>query len=466
MSEYKPKILLVSAEVAPYAKTGGLGEVIDILHKELRKQGADTRVVFPKYKNIAEFNTLEQIGNVSVNIAGNHHPGQIFTVDDPTDHIYTIGNDDMFFRDAFYGYLDDHYRFYFFTLAVFDMLKQIDFKPDIINFNDWQTGLGSFYLKEALADDSFFSDISTVFSIHNIQHQGNFGAEALQQLGISPYYFNPSMLEFYGRFNFMKAGIVFSDAVTTVSKTYAKEIQTPRYAYGLDGVIKNRADDLYGIINGISYDDVAVAPVVKDRAYLQQKLGLSVEDKPVISLVTRLVEQKGIDIIAQSLDEILSRDIQLVVLGVGEDRYEGLFHDYGSRYNNLSAHIYFNTDLSLDIYKHSDMFLMPSLFEPCGIAQMISMKYGTVPIVRKTGGLNDTVQHFDEQTKQGNGFVFNDYDSIGLVWAVDQALATYHNKDNWQHVVKNATASSFSVTKTAQEYLDMYNQVITTKKKV
>ena len=419
MNESKPKILLVSSEVAPYAKTGGLGEVINILHTELRKQGVDARVVFPRYKNIACFNTLEQIGEVIVNVAGKTQGGQILAVDNPADHIYAIGNEDMFFRDGFYGYPDDHYRFYFFTVAVLAMIKSLDFKPDIINFNDWQVGLGAFYLKEALIDDPFFADIATVFSIHNIQHQGSFGADALDQIGIDPYYFNLHMLECYGRLNFMKAGIVFNDAVTTVSKTYAKEIQTPFYSYGLDGVIKSRRQDLYGIINGISYDDVMAEPVVKDRAALQQRLGLPVEDRPVVALITRLVEQKGIDIIAHSLDQLLSRGLQLVVLGVGEERYERLFHDYASRYHNLSAHLYFNTELSLDIYKHSDMFLMPSLFEPCGIAQMIAMKYGTVPIVRKTGGLDDTVKHFDPESRWGNGFVFNDYDSGGLVWAVD-----------------------------------------------
>ena len=460
MNKNKLKILIVSAEVAPYAKTGGLGEVIDILHKELRNQGVDARVVFPKYKGMSRFNTLEQIGNVSVDIAGKKLFGNIFSVDDPSNCIYSIGNDDLFLRDGFYGYMDDHYRFYFFTLAVFAMLKEINFKPDIINFNDWQTGLGSFYLKEAMSDDPFFLDIATTFSIHNIQHQGDFAADAMYHLGIDSYYFNPNMLEFYGRLNFMKAGIVFSDAITTVSKTYAKEIQTSRYSYGLNGVIKNRASDLHGIINGINYDDVSNGPIQKNRTYLQQKIGLPIEDKPIIGLVTRLVEQKGIDIIAQSLDQILSRNIQVAVLGVGEERYEKLFYDYAQKYQNLVSHIYFDTEISLDIYKHSDLFLMPSLFEPCGIAQMISMKYGTVPIVRKTGGLDDTVKHFDKETKQGNGFVFNDYDSGGLIWAIDQALFTYYNNDDWSYVVKNAISSKFSASDTAKQYLDMYQSVI------
>ena len=459
-----PKVLLVSAEVAPYAKTGGLGEVIDILHKELRKQGVDARVVLPKYKNLQRFNTLEQIGHVSVSIAGHQHMGQILSVDDPSEHVYAIGNDDMFFRDSFYGYADDHYRFYFFTLAVLQMIKQLDFKPDIINFNDWQTGLGSFYLREALSDDPFFKDIKTVFSIHNIQHQGNFAPDALYQLGIDPYYFNPEMLEFHARLNMMKGGVVFSDAVSTVSKTYAREIQTPQYAYGLDGVIKSRADDLYGILNGICYDDVASGPIVKDRAYLQRKLGLPVEDKPVIGLVTRLAEQKGIDIIGHALDEILQRDVQLAVLGLGEARYEKLFSDYAARYPNLSAHMYFNTETSLDIYKNSDLFLMPSLFEPCGLSQMTAMKYGTVPIVHRTGGLEDTVTHYDGATGQGNGFVFNDYDGGGLIWALDQALMTYHDPTHWGNVQRNARASKFSVEQMASNYIDMYKDVLRQKK--
>lgn len=460
-----PKVLLVSAEVAPYAKTGGLGEVIDILHKELRRQGADARVVLPKYKNLQRFTSQEKLGEVSVNIAGRQHEAHILALDNPAHHIYAIGNDDMFFRDSFYGYADDHYRFYFFTLAVLQMIKALDFKPDIINFNDWQTGLGSFYLQEALSDDPFFKDIATVFSIHNIQHQGSFGADALAQLGIDNYYFNMDMLEFHGRMNMMKAGIVFSHGINTVSKTYAREIQTPRYAYGLDGVIKSRNQDLYGILNGISYDDVVGNPVVKDKAYLQERVGLPIEDKPVIGLVTRLAEQKGIDIIDQALDKILQRDVQLVVLGTGEARYERMFNDYATRYANLASHMYFNTEISLDIYKNSDLFLMPSLFEPCGLAQMISMKYGTVPIVHKTGGLEDTVIHYNGDTQQGNGFVFNDYDDGGLIWALDQALMTYRDPVHWQKVKQNALDSQFSVEQAATDYLQMYRRIISKQQK-
>ncbi|MCL1995698.1 MAG: glycogen synthase [Defluviitaleaceae bacterium] len=458
------KVLIAASEVAPYSKTGGLGDVMHILPQELRSQNVDARVVFPKYKSFSKFETVTQIRKFSIGIKWSHWDTQVFQVDEVEKGVYAIGNDHFFDRDNLYGYEDDSVRFYFFTMALFEMLKQIDFKPNLIHFNDWQLGLGSFYLKEAVVDDPFYKDIATVFSIHNIQHQGSFNPEVLDTLDISKYYFNHEMLEHYGKVSFMKAGIVYSDTITTVSKTYAKEIQTPNYSYGLDKVLTHRKDDLYGILNGISYDDIS-GGIPKDRDYLQERVGLPIKNVPVLALITRLVEQKGIDIIAVALDEILSHNLQLVVLGTGEDRYEKLFMDYSQRYENLASHIYFSTKLSIDIYMHSDMFLMPSLFEPCGLAQMIAMKYGTIPIVRKTGGLQDTIQHFDIETKTGNGFVFEDYDANGLMWAIEQALKIYREPAHWGLVAKNALNSKFTDENMAKEYIDLYENTIKKVKK-
>ncbi|MCL1935834.1 MAG: glycogen synthase [Defluviitaleaceae bacterium] len=457
------KVLMVASELSPYAKTGGLGEVIGVLTKELRNQGVDARAVFPKYKNLSKFNHLTQICNFPVNINFQNHDAIVFSVDDKKNHIYTIENDYFFLRDNMYGYDDDYFRFYFFTLAVFEFIKQLDFKPDIIHFNDWQVGLGSFYLKESLSDNSFYSNISTIFSIHNIQHQGNFEKDILEKLGIEEYYFNPNMIELYDKVSFMKAGILYSDAITTVSENYAKEIQTPFFSFGLDGVISSRKEDLYGIVNGIEYNDVDNFKT-KNKKYLQQKMGLPIKDVPIVSIVTRLAEQKGIDIIVEALNEIVNKDLQLIILGVGEEKYEKIFLEYDEKHENVTANIYFDTDISIDIYKHSDIFLMPSLFEPCGIAQMISMKYGTVPIVRKTGGLKDTVIHFDTESKCGNGFVFEDYNAEGLLWAFDKALETYKNKEDWSHVVSNALNTKFSSEDTAKKYIELYKKVLKNKK--
>lgn len=451
------KVLLVASEVSPYAKTGGLGDVMSILPTELVALGVEVKVIFPKYKSLSRVSKLSNIGKFNVNIKWKEHEAEVFKIDDK--EIYAIGNTHFFMRDFLYGYEDDYARFYFFTISIYEFLKFINFKPDIIHFNDWQTGLGAFYLKENLSDEPFFENIRTVFSIHNLQYQGNFDPSILKTLDISEFYYNQEMLELYGNASFMKAAIVYNDAIATVSETYAKEIQTPQYSYGLDGIISTRKNDLYGVLNGISYDDVQ-GGIVKDRAYLQQRVGLPIKDTPVVALITRLVEQKGIDIIALALSEILSHDIQLVVLGTGEHKYETFFFEESGKYENLSSHIYFSTDLSNDIYKHSDMFLMPSLFEPCGLAQMISMKYGTVPIVRKTGGLEDTVHHFNVQTGQGNGFIFEDYDANGLMWAMRQALNTYNDKVAWEVVKKNAINSKFSSEESAKKYVEMYKQVI------
>lgn len=459
------KVLLLASELFPYAKTGGLGEAISILSKELRRQNIDARVIFPKYKTLSKYDNLSTVCKFPIGIKWRHHQAHVLQINDNTElFAYTIANDHFFLRDNFYGYEDDFERFNFFTLAALELLKHIDFKPHIIHFNDWQVGLGSFYLKEKYSayDEHFYQNISSVFSIHNIQHQGNFDKGILSPLDIPEYYYTPELIELFGKVSFMKSGIVYSDIITTVSETYAKEIQTPAYSYGLDGVISSRKKDLFGIINGIYYNDTN-GSIIKDKKYLQERVALPIKNVPVIALITRLVEQKGIDIIALALEEILSHELQLIVLGTGEYRYENLFLDYGRRYKNLSSHIYFSTELSLDIYKHSDMFLMPSLFEPCGLSQMISMKYGTIPIVRKTGGLEDTVQHFNAKNKTGNGFVFEDYDANGLMWALKEALNLYNNQSLWKIVCENALKSKFTAEDSAKKYIEIYKKIANKK---
>lgn len=467
--EYKKlKVLIVSAEVAPYAKTGGLGDIIGNLPKELRNQDVDARVVLPKYKCINEerYNNLSYINSLNVNLGSNSREADIFLLDEKQ-QIYTIGNNYFFNRADLYGYDDDFARFAFFTRASIEFLRIIDFKPDIIHFNDWQVGLGSFYLKEIYSRQKFYDGIKSLYAIHNIQYQGNFGRDILGIIGIPGYYYNSDSLEFYNNVSYMKAGILYSDAVSTVSENYAEEIQTSSYGYGLEGVISSRKKDLYGIVNGIEYSDVG-NEICKDKKYLQKKLNLEVKDVPIISVVSRFAEQKGIDLILLALDEILSKDLQVVILGTGERKYEDLFKEYANRYpKNLSANILFDSELSKDIYKNSDIFLMPSLFEPCGLSQMIAMKYGTVPVVRKTGGLADTVKHYDSNAtsngtsiiKNGNGFVFEDYDAKGMMWALNEALRVYESKEDWNTVVNNAFKTEFSLKLTSKKYIDLYTKI-------
>lgn len=452
------KVLLVGSEAAPYVKTGGLGDVLGVLPKALQEQGIDARVIFPKH-HIAKLDHLEEIARFSIGMGYGAKEAKVYKVDN-SDSVYTVENDHFFWRDGLYGYGDDHERYYFFTKAVLEFIKTIEFKPDIIHFNDWQVGMGSFILKEVYHDDPFYKDIKTLFSIHNIQHQGNFDRGILHSIDVSDYYFTSDKIELYGRVSYMKAGIMYSDVVSTVSKKYAKEIQTPAFGFGLDGAMASRKKDLYGIINGIEYDDdIEFMNAPKDRAYLQEKLGLPRRDVPVIALISRLVEQKGIDILSVAMSELLNMDIQLIVLGTGEYRYEEMFKGYNRIFDNFSANIYFDVDLSMDIYKHADMFLMPSLFEPCGLAQMISMKYGTVPIVRKTGGLEDTVTHFDKESGEGNGFSFEDYDANGLMWAVRNAMETFNDPEAWDKVVQNAKDSRFTVEDSAKKYIKLYEKM-------
>lgn len=457
----KLKVLIVSSEVSPYAKTGGLGDIMGDLPIELRRQSIDARVILPKYNHINKNNykDMEYINSFTVQLGLNGYEASTFLLN-KEQLIYALGNEFFFNRDEIYGYSDDFLRFAFFAKASLEFLRKIDFTPDIIHFNDWQVGLGSFYLKELYSKDYFYSNIKSLYTIHNIQYQGNFEKEVLGVLGIPEYYYNIDMLEFYNNISYMKAGILYSDAVSTVSENYAKEIQTASYGYSLEGVISKRKSQLYGIINGISYDN-GLHKVVKNKTHLQKSLGLEVKDVPIISVISRLAQQKGMDIILESLDDILKKDVQVVILGTGDYKYESAFRDYANKYTEkLSVNILFETDVADSIYKNSDIFLMPSLFEPCGLSQMIAMKFGTVPVVRKTGGLADTVVHYNSKTKLGNGFLFEDYDAQGMLWALNEALSLYKDEEEWNRIVNNAFETRFSLSLTAKKYIELYNKVV------
>ena len=471
------KILLVSTEVAPYIKSGGLGDVAGSLPRELKKHDVDIRVCMPKYKDINYdlIENMEMIKSMKINMGWRDTELNVYAFDDGVKH-YLLDNGYYFNRSGLYGYDDDYERFAFFTKAAIEFLFTIDFKPDIIHFNDWQTGLGPVYLNDIYRSYSFFENTKSLYTIHNLQYQGTFGGSVLGDVGLSGGYYMPEKLEYYGNISYMKGGIVYADKVSTVSGTYANEIQTPQYSYGMDGVLRKRSADLLGIINGIDYIDNN--PETDNRLYanfsaerqedksvnkhsLKEELGLAAGDMPLIGIISRMADQKGFDIISYVMEELIHKDIQIVVLGTGESRYENMFKHYAGRFSNkMSANIMFDTRLAQKIYAASDMFLMPSLFEPCGLGQMIAMRYGAVPIVRRTGGLNDTVNNYDYKTGTGNGFVFNDYDGHCMMWAINEALHTYYNeKDHWNNIVTNCMKADFSWEKSALEYIELYKNM-------
>jgi len=474
MEEKKPlKVLIVSAECAPYAKSGGLGDVCGSLPSALKENDVDVRVVIPKYKSIKDehFIDIEYLGKYETHLGWRKQDSRILLKDGDV-KTYFIENDYYFGRENFYGYDDDNERFSFFCRSVIEMLSFVDFYPDIIHCNDWQTGPICILLKEVYSKYTALKNIKTLYTIHNLQYQGTFGRETMEMLEIPDYCFNN--MEFYGQISFMKAGLIYADAISTVSNTYAEEVKTFQYGYGLDGVMRMRQDSLYGILNGIDYNKNN--PKTDKRLYvnygnrsaykkklnkekLQQELGLEVKDVPMVSIISRLADQKGLDLVAWISEEMLSRGVQFVILGTGEKYLEGFFKGLEERHKGMvSANIRFDDTLAQRIYASSDIFLMPSLFEPCGLGQMFALRYGTIPVVRKTGGLKDTVETFNWDKKTGNGFVFEHYTADGLMWAIDEALNLYHNGD-WDKIVKNAMKSNNSWEESAKKYVELYEKI-------
>ena len=474
----KLKILFVSTEVSPYAKSGGLGDVAGSLPLALRTRGVDVRVVFPRYKTVREelMHNLTYLDSFTVNLSWRRQSASIYKFDGGAP-MYMIQNDYYFGRDGFYGYSDDYERFAFFSKAVMEFLSKIDFQPDVIHLNDWQTGLCPVYLRDMYGGFLFFQNIKTLFTIHNLQYQGVFGREILWNVDLNDGYFTGGKLEFYGKVNYMKAGLTYSDAISTVSETYAHEIQAGQYDYGMSGILRERSDRLFGITNGIDVgyqkNDPATDPDIfvnyttksldkkqENKRQLQACLNLPQSDAPMIAIVSRLVDQKGMDLVSVAMGELMSMDIQLVVLGTGDGRYEQLFKSSAwYNPNKLSANIFFNDTLAKRVYASADMFLMPSLFEPCGLGQLFAMRYGTVPVARRTGGLVDTVSHFDERTGKGTGFLFNDFVASGMMWAVKEAIRVYNNKGDWKKIMLNCMACDFSWDKSAGKYIELYEKL-------
>lgn len=475
------KVLYVASEAVPFVKTGGLADVAGSLPKELKQKGVDVRVVIPKYSGIKEEyrNNMEHIYDGEINVSWRKKYLGIDRYDYKDVPFYFIDNQEYFYREGYYGYPDDVERFTFFCRAVLEMLPHIDFWPDVIHMNDWQTGLISVYLKLEHNEDVRYNKIKTIYTIHNLKYQGRFWKGYLPDvLGLDWKCFNNGDLEYFDDINFMKGAIVYSDKVTTVSRSYAKEIQDPYYGEGLEGMLQKRDADLSGIINGLDYEDYnpetdkyifknfdvhnAIAIKGDNKEQLQKKLGLPVNRKiPMIGMVTRLVEAKGLDLVTRILDELLEyENVQFVILGTGDRQYEDWFKGLVWRYpKKVSANIFFNNELAHQIYAASDLFLMPSQYEPCGIGQLIALRYGTVPIVRATGGLKDTVEAYNNYTQTGNGFSFNNYNAHELLFSIKRAIDGIADDRKHIYLVENAMTADYSWEESAKQYKELYNSL-------
>ncbi len=473
------EVLFVASESFPFIKTGGLADVVGSLPSELIKLGVDARVVIPKYRDIPAVFQKKIIfkKRITVSLGWRFQHCGIGQLEHRGITYYFLENEYYFNRSGIYGFADDAERFAFFSRAVLEALPFLEFKPRILHCHDWHTGLISVFLKSHYLNNPFYQDIRTLFTIHNLHYQGNFPRELLEELlDLGPEYFTMETLEFFGRGSYLKGGLVYSDLLNTVSKTYAEEIQTPYFGVRLDGLLKKRKDSLAGILNGIDYtqydpgNDPDIffpyknSPLKKqvNKLKLQEVLGLpSSEDTPLLAFVNRLVEQKGLDLIEHVLDEILNLGVQFVILGTGEEKYERFLGELAARYPQQMAVVFkFDESLARKFYAASDLFLLPSRFEPCGTAQLIALRYGSIPIVRETGGLKDTIIPFDENSREGNGFCFSRYNAHDMLFVIKRALQLYRDKEIWSHLVNNAVQSDYSWNKSAREYCALYGRLL------
>ena len=474
------KVLFAASEAHPFIKTGGLGDVMGALPKSLIKLGVDVRVVIPKYKNIKdEFKQkLQFIKWFTVPVGWRNQYCGVFQYQYKGVIYYFIDNEYYFNRDGLYGYFDDGERFAFFNRAVLEFIKQVDWQPDLINCNDWQTGMVPVLLNLEYKKDLFYSKIKTVFSIHNLLFKGSFSPKVLPEL--FGYDYMPLVngsVELDGSVSFLKGGLNYCDQITTVSNTYAEEIKTPQYGEGLDGFLRSKSYYLMGIVNGIDYEEFnpqddkfifknfsinSLGNKLENKLALQRELGLpQKKDTPMIGLISRLTHQKGCDLIVNMIDRLLQRDIQIVILGTGDYWYEETFKNLQYRYpDKVSANIKFDNALAHKIYAATDMFLMPSLFEPCGLGQLIALRYGSIPIVRETGGLKDTISPYNKYNGVGNGFGFKNFNSNELMQIIEYALTIYDDKDAWNNIIRQAMDSDNSWEKSAMQYKLLYEDVV------
>ncbi|MFQ5866818.1 MAG: glycogen synthase GlgA [bacterium] len=480
------KILLASSEVVPFAKTGGLADVSGALPRAIKAQDHEVRVVMPRYRvvNNQKFGLKNLTKRLAIPVGGKVAIVSILEGElERGIPVYFIDYKPYFEREELYGtpegaYEDNAERFILFSRAVLEAIKATGFQPNVIHCNDWQTGLIPVYLKTLYKNDPFFQRTATVLTIHNIAYQGIFPKEILNLSGLGQEEFAPEKLELYGQVSFLKGGLVYADVLNTVSVTYSEDIQSsPEFGYGLEGVLAHRSQDLYGILNGIDYDEwnpakdelIAVNYTIEEiDNKMECKKGLLEENnlpvnlnRPLVGMISRLAQQKGLDIIGEAIDEIMYLDLYFILLGMGEEEYHRLFSRIGRKYPRKAAiHITFDNRLAHRIYAGCDLFLMPSRYEPCGLGQLISLAYGTAPVVNPTGGLADTIQEFEPETGKGNGFLLSEYSSSALVNALKRAISVYRRNEAWQRLVKNMMEANFSWAASTKEYLKLYQRAM------
>ncbi|WP_175640686.1 glycogen synthase GlgA [Metabacillus schmidteae] len=472
-------VLFAVSECVPFVKSGGLADVAGALPKELVELGNDVRVILPKYSLIPETyrEEMTKVDEIRVPVGWRQQYCGIETLEYEGITYYFLDNEYYFYRDSLYGHYDDAERFSFFCRGVLEALKIIDFKPDIIHSHDWHTGMISYLLKANYLEQELYKEIKTVFTIHNLQFQGIFPYSVLGDL-LNLNDENFYDLEFHGDISFMKGAIQSADFITTVSPTYKDEIQTAYYGEKLDGLLRSKHEKLQGIVNGIDdklynpkldknitvpYSVDTLSKKMKNKVALQKRFGLPEDETtPIISMVTRLTKQKGLDLLKRVLDEVLSQDVQVIVLGTGEKDFEDYFRHMEWVYpSKFKAYIGFDEVLAHQIYAGSDLFLMPSKFEPCGLGQLIALRYGTIPIVRETGGLNDTVTSYREDTEEGNGFTFRNFNAHDMLFTIKRAIDFYQQDEVWKNIVKTAMTQDYSWGKSAIKYDQLYADLIT-----
>ena len=478
------KVLIASPEIFPFVKTGGLADVTGALPKALRKLGAEVRVILPKHKGIEESKFPMEYRNLKITCQISQSVVEAEIVESEYDgvKVYLVEKDEYYYRDYLYStpdgdYLDNAERFIFFAKSILEAIKVTGFVPDVLHCNDWETALAPVFLKTVYKDDPVLKNIPTVFTIHNLGYQGIFWHHDMHLLNIGWEYFTPDYLEFFGNINFLKGGIIFSDIISTVSRKYSEEIQTPEYGYGLDGILRTRKKDLFGIINGIDYQDWnpekdeflparyspdALENKAACKKALQQAFGLPEDPSiPLIATISRLADQKGFDLISEGLEEMLALGTQYVILGTGDRKYHEVFTELAKDFpNSFSVKIAYDNRLAHLIEAGADMFLMPSRYEPCGLNQLYSLKYGTIPIVRGVGGLEDTIIDYDDDPDKGTGFKFYEYTKEAMFDAIERALKVYRDGAAWRALEKRCMTADFSWERSAKEYLELYERAI------
>ena len=477
------KILFATSEAVPFIKTGGLADVAGSLPKCFDKKYFDIRVILPKYACMKQEwkDKMEYVTHFYMDLGFKNCYVGIMQMQYDGIQFYFIDNEYYFSGPKPYDSAPwDLEKFAFFSKAVLSVLPVIGFRPDIIHCHDWQTGLVPVYLHDSFQQNEFFRGIKTVMTIHNLKFQGVYDIKTVQNItGLDSSYFTPDKLAYYKDGNLLKGGLTYADAITTVSQTYAEEIKTAFYGEHLDGLLNARSKDLRGIVNGIDYNeynpetdqyiirkyraDNFRKEKIKNKRDLQKQLGLEENDKKMmIGIVSRLTDQKGMDLVAYVMDELCQDEIQLVVLGTGEEKYENMFRHFDWKYHGkVSANIYYSEELSHRIYASCDAFLMPSLFEPCGLSQLMALRYGTVPIVRETGGLKDTVEPYNEYESKGTGFSFCNYNAHEMLNTIRYAEKIYYDKKReWNKIIDRAMATDYSWSVSALKYQEMYDWLI------